>query len=118
MNYSCLQTVEEKMIAAERFMESDPQKAWECLYKAIPNRGTVVMCGELRRPKYREYTEKCPVLGTEISKGIISYINLLIQNMNCSIDRWEDMLNLSPKLSNEIRNSLFEQLFDELKMFQ
>lgn len=113
MNFSSLQTAEEKIIAAKIAFDTDDYNAWEHLFSAIDLNERSIF-GEFSLPKYREHEKAQETTVTEMRKAHLGYFELLIQHMDFSVDRWKKMIDLSEGLSEELRNDVFEQLLYEL----
>ena len=113
MNFSSLQTAEEKLAAAEIAFDIDYNNTWEYLYSAINNSGRS-MFGELLSPKYREYEKAQATTIAEMRKAHLGYFELLIKHMDFSVDRWKKMVDLSGEVPENSNKNIFEQLLYEL----
>ena len=113
MNFSSLQTADEKKEAAEIAFQIDPQNIWDYLYSALNHKGRSIV-GELSSPKFRECSKTRSTTISEMKKTEDSYYKLLIENMEFSVDRWKKMLDLSCYQTNEMRKDVFKQLSYEL----
>lgn len=113
MNFSPLQTAEEKIYAAELAFKIDSYNAWEHLYASIDSNGRSIF-GELSYPKYREHCTLHSVKIAEMQKTNIGYLNLLLQHMDFSVEHWKKVLHISSELSQELRDDVFKQLSYDL----
>lgn len=113
MNFSFLQTAEEKLAAAKIAFDIDDNNTWEYLYSAINNSGRS-MFGELSSPKYREYKKAQATTIAEMRKAHLGYFELLIRHMDFLVDRWKKIIDLSDELPEELSKNVFEQLLYEL----
>lgn len=113
MNFSSLQTAEEKLAAAEIAFDIDYNNIWEYLYSAINNSGRS-MFGELSSPKYREHEKAQATTIAEMRKAHLGYFELLIKHMDFSVDRWKKMIDLSGEVPENLNKNIFEQLLYEL----
>ena len=113
MNFSPLQTAEEKIEAAEIAFEIDYQNTWGYLYSAIDHNGRSIF-GELSYPKYREHFTSRSTTIAEMRKTSLGYFHLLMKHMDFSVERWKKILDLSSEFTHELRQEVIEQLFYEL----
>ncbi len=112
MNFSSLQTAEEKIAAAEIAFDIDYCNTWEYLYSAIDSRKNIV--GELLSPKYREHEIAQVTTIAEMRKTHLGYFELLIKHMDFSVERWKRIFALAECFPEELRKNVFEQLLYEL----
>lgn len=113
MNFSALQTSKEKIKAAEIAFKIDHSNTWDNIFSTIDHNRERVF-GELLMPKYREHYNTQRTTIDEMKDTQLGYIKLLIERMDCSVNRWEKMLSFAYKLPDELRREIFEQLFYEL----
>lgn len=113
MNFSIIQTADEKITAAEIALEDTYDNAWEYLYSAIEHNGRSIL-GGISLPKYRECTTVQTTTVGEMQKAHLGYFNLLIKHMDFSVKRWKKMIDLSDDLSDDLRSAVFEQLLYEI----
>lgn len=113
MNFSAIQTAEEKIKAAEIAFEIDHRNAWEHIYSALDQNGRSIF-GELSKPRYREHCTTTSTTIADMRRTGLGYFNLLIKHMDFSVDRWKKMILLSDNLSEELRRELFAKLLYEL----
>lgn len=113
MNFSPLQTAEEKIKAAEIAFKIDYGNTWDHLFSAIKHNGGSIF-GELSYPKYREHYKSQSTTIAEMRKTQLGYLKLLMKHMDFSVERWKKILDLSSELTNELRSEAFEQLSFEL----
>ncbi|MDU1028769.1 MAG: hypothetical protein E7A50_04675 [Clostridiales bacterium] len=113
VNFSSLQTSEEKIEAAKIAFKIDCTNTWEYLFSAIDYNGGSIF-GELSTPKYREHYNLQPTTIAEMKKTQSGYLKLLMEHMDFSVKRWEKILKLSSGLTDELRRKFFEQLSYEL----
>ena len=106
MNFSSLQTAEEKLAAAEIAFDIDYNNIWEYLYSAINNSGRS-MFGELSSPKYREHEKAQATTIAEMRKAHLGYFELLIKHMDFSVDRWKKMIDLSDEVPENLNKNIF-----------
>lgn len=111
MNFSSLQTVDEKIKAAEIAFEMNSDNMWDYLFSAINTRSIIY---NLSVPKYRKYCETNSVTISEMKKTQLGYLKILMKHMNCSVERWQKIINLSIKLTDELQRELFTLLLYEL----
>ena len=113
VNFSPLQTAEEKIKAAEIALEIDSHRAWEYMYSAIDhNKGSI--CGDLLFPKYRRHEETRSVTICEMQKTDRGYVGILIKHMEFSVDRWIKIINLLCELPEDLCKKVFNQLLYEV----
>jgi len=108
MNFSSLQTAEEKLAAAEIAFDIDYNNIWEYLYSAINNSGRS-MFGELSSPKYREHEKAQATTIAEMRKVHLGYFELLIKHMDFSVDRWKKMIDLSGEVPENLNKNIFDK---------
>lgn len=113
MNFSPLQTAEEKIEAAEIAFKIDYVNMWEHLFSAIDYNGRSIF-GELSAPKYREHYNPRSTTIAEMKKTQLGYLKLLMKHMDFSVKRWKKILELSSEFTDEFRREIFEQLSYEL----
>ena len=113
MNFSPLQTAEEKIEAAEIAFKIDYVNMWEHLFSAIDYNGRSIF-GELSAPKYREHYNPRFTTIAEMKKTQLGYLKLLMKHMDFSVKRWKKILELSSEFTDEFRREIFEQLSYEL----
>ena len=113
MNFSSLQNASERIKAAKIALGVDRQNTWEYLYKAIDNYGRSIV-GGLSSPKYRDHAIEQVTTKREMQKAEKGYLNLLLEHMDFSADRWVKMVHLSEKMPKEEREEVFEALLHEL----
>lgn len=113
MNFSPLQTAEEKIEAAEIAFKIDYGNTWEYLFLAINHNGGSIF-GELSAPKYREHYYSQSTTMAEMKRTQLGYLKLLMKHMGFSVKRWKKILKLSSELTDELRRESFEQLSYEL----
>ena len=113
MNFSSLQSAEEKITAAEIAFDIDDCNIWQHLYSALDNYGRSIV-GTLLSPEYREHEKEQETTVDEMRKAYLGYFKLLIKHMDFSVDRWKKILNLSDDLPEELSKNVFKQLLYEL----
>lgn len=114
MNFTYLETAEEKIRAAEIAFEIDYDNTWECLFSAIDYSSITNILCDLSVPKYREHHNCKPSTIDEMKKTQVGFFNLLLKNMDFSVTKWKKVLELSTDLPNELREKSFKQLLYEL----
>ena len=110
-NFSVFQSTEEKEYAAQMALRYT-KNAWDYVYNALPSEG-VSICGEIYRPKYRNSVELKDVTISQERATIEKYVSLLVRNADYDLDRWEKLLKIAYKLSENIRNNLFDSMLDK-----
>lgn len=110
MNCSPLQSAEEKIKAAKIAFKIDYNNAWEYLFSAIDH-GTFT---NLSVPKYREHYKSHSTTIEEMTKTQLGYLKLLMKHMDFSVKRWKKILELSSRLTIDLRKEYFKQLSYEL----
>lgn len=109
MNFSSINTADEKIKAAKIAFEIDGENAWSHLFSAIDNLGRSIF-GEISSPKYREHEVSKTTTVAEMRKTQQGYLELLLEHMDFSVDHWKKILKLSEDLSDDLRNNIFDQL--------
>lgn len=113
MNFSYVQTADEKITAAEIALKGTCDNAWEYLCSAIEHNGRSIF-GGISLPKYRECKKVQTTTIGEMQKAYVGYFKLLIKHMDFSVKRWKKMIDLSDDLSDDLRLEVFEQLSYEI----
>ena len=114
INLSVLETSNEKIKAAEKMFEIDPEKAWNYIYNAIDTNKTSYFGGD-SLPKYREHEISRSTTVANMQETKIGYFNLILQHMEFSVERWKKMLKLSEQISVKLVNTMFEKLLFEIQ---
>lgn len=114
MNFSVLETSNEKIKAAEKAFEIDPEKAWDYIYNAIDINKTSLL-GEMSAPKYRTHEVSKTTTVADMNKTKRGYFNLILQHMDFSVERWKKMLQLSESLSVKSIDTIFRVLLFEVQ---
>ena len=112
-NFSPLQTAEGKIEAAGIAFKIDYVNTWEYLFSAIYDNGNAIL-GELSAPKYREHYRLRSTTITEMKKTYDGYLNLLLKHTDSSMEHWRKILELSSKLTENLRRDIFEKLSFEI----
>ena len=113
MNFSVIQTADEKITAAEIALKGTCDNAWEYLCSAIEHNGRSIF-GGISLPKYRECQKEQSTTMGEMRKAHRGYFKLLIKHMDFSVKRWKKMIDLSDDLPDDLRSEVFEQLLYEI----
>lgn len=117
MNCSRLQTSEDKINAAKKALEIDRSKAWEYIFSLSSLFGGSVF-DDLCVPKYREHYDSQETPFNEIEKTKEGYLELLLSNIDCSVNRWRKIIDLSREFTQERRESVFKQLLNDIANMQ
>lgn len=112
LNFSAVRKPEEKIKAAKLAMELDGN-AWTYLYDAIPRNNVSVM-GELSEPKYRDHMRIEPAIAGDVWAVSTGYIDLLLNHMDFSVERWNKMLKATDDFGLELRKKVFDRLLYEV----
>lgn len=111
-NFSALRTPEEKITAAKLAIELN-DNSWSYIYDAIPQHNGSVL-GELSKPKYRDYMKEETTTIEDMRTLAISYLQILLDNMDFSVERWEKMLKASEIFDAEFKKKIFDRLLYEV----
>ncbi|MCM1045566.1 MAG: hypothetical protein NC417_08650 [Candidatus Gastranaerophilales bacterium] len=111
-NFSAITTPEKKIEAAKLAIQSSGH-IWTYLYEAVSHRGRSIL-GELSAPKYREHRTMEPVTIGDVQTVSIGYINVLLNNMDFSAERWNRILKVIEEFDSEIRKDVFNRLMYEV----
>ena len=117
INCTRLQTSEDKIKAAKKALEIDRSKAWEYIFSLSNLFGGSVF-DDLCVPKYREHYDSQETPFNEIEKTKKGYLELLLSNMDCSVDRWRKIIDLSREFTQEKQESVFKQLLNDIAKMQ
>ena len=72
------------------------------------------MVGELSVPKYRDYTVKEAVTVGDMQTVSSGYIKILLDNMDFSVERWNEMLKATDAFQPELKQNVFDRLLYEV----
>lgn len=111
-NFSALRTSEEKIQAAQLAIKSS-DNAWIYLYEAIPHQGGS-MVGGLSQPKYRDHVTEESVTFGDMQTVSTAYIKLLLNHMEFSVERWNEMLKATDDFDLRLRRNVFDRLLYEV----
>lgn len=112
LQLSALDTDDKIVLAGEAF--GLDKNAWEIIYSELPGQKTTVV-GSLSHPKYRDVTELPKLLNKDVYKAYYAYMELCINNMDFSKERWKKMLEAVDKFSEEYQDKLFKKLDYEIQ---
>lgn len=113
INYSVLQSSEDKIKGAELAFKLNNPNIWKYLAKEIDD-STSHYVSELGYPKYRLHETKTLVNDESFFKTQTGYFNLLIENMDPSLEHCLRMLEISTTKTDEIRNTITTNILNSL----
>ncbi len=111
-NFSAFRTPEEKAKAAESAIKLSCN-FWTYLYEAIPHH-VGSMIGGLSEPKYRDHTMMEPVTMEDMQTVSASYVKILLNHMDFSVEKWNKMLKVTEDFDWEMRKNVFGRLLYEV----
>lgn len=113
INFCAIETASEKITAAEIALEINYNNTWEYLYAAIDNKRQSIL-GGISSPKYRPHEKTRSTTNGEMRKTHQGYFKLLTSHMDFSVEHWENIIDLSTDLPDDLRQEVFEQLLYEI----
>ena len=107
--FAAIREPEDKLAAAGIVLACSPKNGWSYIYNALPGANATVV-GTLVIPKYREHAEGEGVSPEHMRQVADGYVRLLLDYMEFSADRWQNMI----RVTEELRKGLREEVFDRL----
>lgn len=113
-NYSVLQSPEDKIKGAEVAFNLNNPNIWKYLATEIDD-SAIRYVSPLEYPKFRLHETMTVVKKEDLLKTQIGYFNLLIENMDSSLEHCLRMIEISTTKTDEIRNSIITNVLNSLE---
>lgn len=113
-NFSALESVQDKITAAEIAVELNYNNAWQYLYDAIEHSSRSIF-GDLSSPKYREHAILRSTTIGEMRQSSLGYLRILLEHMDFSVERWIKVIRITEDQSDELKKEIIEQLLYEVE---
>ncbi len=111
-NFSAITEPEQKIYAAQLVCESS-DNGWNYVYESLPDYHNSII-GTLSTPKYREHITETDTTRIDIQTVANGYFKILLNHMNSSEIRWQNILQFSGELNLNQRKEIFENLLNEI----
>lgn len=113
INISAL-NIEQKIDIAKWALKNF-DNAWDIIFSELPgNRNTIF--SNLGSPKYREIDVNEELYVDDVNKIYIEYINMCVDNIHSSVDKWKKIISTLDKYYDELLDDVFSKLLNDIKL--